>query len=440
MSNEFDERFKALEKIYSLRNKLPLSSFKKSSKERVIWYCAICDDHYPSPINKKVYEQSGCPNCARKARQEITLSKEFPGLILEYDKKKNTKPLDYYSKHSERKVWWKCSKCGDEKYLPVKVRAGRQYKCMKCSRSQTMSERNALKIKNEGSLLERAPHIAKEWHPTKNQLSPADYTWKSGYRAHWICSYGHEWTGSISVRVRRNSQCKNCGNQNSQYEIRLYSELLLFDPDALWNQRHHGHEIDIFLPRLSIGIEVDGYPWHENEQSRKRDLLKNNQLKSKGISIVRYRQDKLSPLTKQEVVFVHEKEQFPYFCSLLDLLVQIAKDQAFKAEVESYLQDRTSFKNDEVFRELYLKSGKMVFRLSLADFSDALNREWSIRNHPLSPSDVYAHGKKLVWWKCPEGHSFQQSVVKCYGDQRVLTIKCTHCGRRFDKPQPHFFD
>ena len=87
MPKDYDKVKKSLLSEYATENLLPLDSYNKTSKEKVLWFCKHCSENYPAQIRKRVYEASGCPRCARK-RSSIPLSKEFPNLLKDYDTKK----------------------------------------------------------------------------------------------------------------------------------------------------------------------------------------------------------------------------------------------------------------------------------------------------------------------------------------------------------------
>ena len=55
------------------------------------------------------------------------------------------------------------------------------------------------------------PYLVKEWHPTKNELTPHEVTQSSGKKVWWKCSKGHEWETSICDRTRGNG-CPYCSN------------------------------------------------------------------------------------------------------------------------------------------------------------------------------------------------------------------------------------
>jgi very-short-patch-repair endonuclease/predicted nucleic acid-binding Zn-ribbon protein len=342
---------------------------------------------------------------------DYKLSELYPHLNLIYNSSKNKEPLDSYKKSSKEKVWWKCNKCGDEKQTSI-VNKVKGYGCKICTTRKEMERRNAQKIIDEGSLHERAPHIAEEWDYSKNSKSPEEYTWKSGESVYWKCSYGHSWKTSIHSRVKKNAGCKKCGNQNSQYEMRLFSELSLFDDEIKWNSRIEGYESDIFLPKIGLAIEVDGFPWHDSQESRMRDKKKQNFLNKKGIRTLRFRDSKLKRLNRTDVFYKHESDLFSSFLELLREIKKLVRNKVLIQEIESYLKNSKKFKKDAIFKSLYLRSGKIIHRKSLEEEFPTIAKEWSNKNYPLKPSQVYSRGKKIVYWDCPKCGDVYPKMVK----------------------------
>lgn len=65
--------------------------------------------------------------------------------------------------------------------------------------------------KRGSSLQARVPHLAAEWHPTKNgSLGPSDVHAGSPNKAWWICSQDHAWFATIRDRVRKGAGCPFC--------------------------------------------------------------------------------------------------------------------------------------------------------------------------------------------------------------------------------------
>ena len=56
------------------------------------------------------------------------------------------------------------------------------------------------------------PILAKEWHPTRNELTPHEITQGSNKKVWWRCSKGHEWEASVHRRTDGNG-CPYCSNQ-----------------------------------------------------------------------------------------------------------------------------------------------------------------------------------------------------------------------------------
>ena len=70
--------------------------------------------------------------------------------------------------------------------------------------------------KKENSLAEKYPHIASEWHPTKNdKLMPINVIAHSSKNVWWKCKEcKHEWQTSIAHRTTNNSGCPKCAAKN----------------------------------------------------------------------------------------------------------------------------------------------------------------------------------------------------------------------------------
>lgn len=67
------------------------------------------------------------------------------------------------------------------------------------------------KVTNGGSLAEREPDVAAQWHPSLNgDLRPEHFAHKSHRRVWWICDEGHEWETTITHRVQNRSGCMKC--------------------------------------------------------------------------------------------------------------------------------------------------------------------------------------------------------------------------------------
>jgi len=233
-----------------------------------------------------------------------------------------------------------------------------------------------------------------------NQSKPEDYLSNSGKVVHWKCINGHSWKTSINDRTKKGSGCKKCSHHFSQYEVRLVSEFEKIGLKVDWNQSHFGKEIDVFLPEILVGIEVDGYPWHDSEEARSKDKNKNQFFKSKGIQILRFRDERIKKITENEVTFKHEGDMFPPFQKLIKILINFVTPKKTEKILENYLKTQTSFLGEEKFQDMMRRVGTLINRPSLKDKFPAVAKEFSNKNHPLVAENVTAHSKRKVWWIC----------------------------------------
>ena len=60
------------------------------------------------------------------------------------------------------------------------------------------------------SLEESYPELVKEWDYEKNTITPKEVRPGTSYVVWWKCENGHEWTASVSSRVRFNTTCPIC--------------------------------------------------------------------------------------------------------------------------------------------------------------------------------------------------------------------------------------
>lgn len=119
-----------------------------------------------------------------------------------YNKNKNLNP-EYLSEGSGYKVWWKCEQ-GHEWQATINSRK-KGNKCPYCSNQRLLEGYNDLSTTH--------PHLAAEWHPTKNgELKPNQVIAGTNKKVWWLGKCGHEWIAVISSR-KKGVGCPYCTNQ-----------------------------------------------------------------------------------------------------------------------------------------------------------------------------------------------------------------------------------
>lgn len=66
------------------------------------------------------------------------------------------------------------------------------------------------------SLAASYPWLARDWHPTKNELRPDQVSCASGLEIWWRCELGHEWPAVIYSRTRSKAGCPECVKAEAQ--------------------------------------------------------------------------------------------------------------------------------------------------------------------------------------------------------------------------------
>lgn len=197
-------------------NKLGLSPSKLllRSNKKAWWKCA--NGHsWLQTIDKKSSRNSNCPYCTNKRVLvgENDLQTLFPHLIKEWHPTKNgsLRPEEYVI-GSAKKVWWKCSKCGQEWEASIRSRTQRQTGCPVCALKKRASTRIEKRILENGSITNEL--LLSEWNYEKNQdLLPEKFTSSSNKKVWWKCSVcEYEWQAKISLR-QAGRGCPCCSNR-----------------------------------------------------------------------------------------------------------------------------------------------------------------------------------------------------------------------------------
>lgn len=133
---------------------------------------------------------------------------------------------------SNRKVWWKCKKCGYKWKTRIIDRTRDGTGCPACA--------NRVTVLGINDLASKFPEIAKEWNYDKNgDLEPDGVVYKSKRKVWWKCSNGHEFKQSIELRTVRGYGCPYCANRKV---LMGYNDLSTTHPHIAkeWYQEKNG--------------------------------------------------------------------------------------------------------------------------------------------------------------------------------------------------------
>jgi hypothetical protein len=213
--NTFGEKFpEAAKQWHPVKNgTLTPFDFFSSSSTSVWWICAEFPEHeWKAQIKSRTEAKSGCPICARKNPSKLPSLPEFNAEVAaEWHPTKNgeSKP-ESFSAGSSVKVWWKCRNDPQHEWQAlIHNRATKGKGCPYCGGTRAG--------KNSISLL--YPHLASEWHPTKNKFQPSEVSPGSRKYIWWRCSVNpeHEWQGYVFNRVRGDGNCPICAQSGKSF-------------------------------------------------------------------------------------------------------------------------------------------------------------------------------------------------------------------------------
>ena len=183
------------------------------SRNKVWWLCEKYSSHEWQAQVKTRTETSGeCPICVRQTGRPLPMLSEYDSeLAKEWHPTKNGDLTpNQVRAGSDKKVWWLCKNDKTHEWeASVSGRATKGTGCPFCSGSKAGNRNIAILY----------PHLAAEWHPTKNKLSPYDVSPGSKRRVWWRCLVNaeHEWDAYVFTRVNGDGNCPHCAQTGKSF-------------------------------------------------------------------------------------------------------------------------------------------------------------------------------------------------------------------------------
>ena len=127
------------------------------SNKKICWKCNVCGYEWEASPNTRTFYGSGCPKCGKKKSTKSrwasqieknggSLATLYPDLLKEWDWEKNDINPNDIPAQCNKKVWWKCSVCGNEWNAVIQSRSKFGYGCPKCgiTKAKEVKEKNKL--------------------------------------------------------------------------------------------------------------------------------------------------------------------------------------------------------------------------------------------------------------------------------------------------------
>ena len=319
---------------------------------------------------------------------------------------------------SKKRAWWRCQE-GHTWQASVCSRTGSGTGCPFCA--------GKLPVEGENDLAACYPHLAAQWHPTKNlPLTPRQVLPGSHRTVWWVCEHGHIWKAQIKSRVE-GCGCPVCASREIQPGD---NDLASVFPE-LAGQWHPSRNGTLRPEQVAPGTHrkvwwrcEKGHEWQASVASRTSGgsgcpvcagrvvLPGENDLASRFPGIAaQWHPTRNGILTPDQVTPSSNRKVW----------WQCPRGHAYQAVVAA-----------RTIRDSgcpYCAGRKVLQGFNdLATVEPKVAAQWHpTLNGTLTPAQVTC-GSKKVWWQCQEGHVWKATIYSRAGAQKC---GCPVCSGRF---------
>jgi len=262
----------------------------------------------------------------------------------------------------------------------------------------------------EKSLQYKFPDISKEWNHNKNgDLKPFHLTPFSKKKVWWKCSKGHEYDAVVGNRTgKRKSGCPYCSNTKVGYGNDLKTKFPQISKE--WHPTKNGNLLpENFAPfsnKKVWWICKKGHEFDTEVSSRTSNELGcpycsghrigyGNDLYSLYPKLMKewnFNKNKLDP----KKIRPHTMKKVWWICP---------KNHEYKSLISNRVKVKSGTKCP------YCTNQKAGYGNSLFDRYPEVSKQWHpTKNGDLTPKDVFPSTSKKYWWRCKNGHEWEQST------------------------------
>lgn len=403
---------------------------------KAYWKCRKCGYTWRACIQNRVKNKSGCRVC--KGLKILAgyndLMTKNPELMAEWDFiKNNALGLFPYAvgPGTIRKAWWKCPNGHPSYYASISSRARSGTGCAVCKNKRVLSGVN--------DLATTRPELLEQWNYERNNelgITPNSVTEVSGKKVWWKCRKGHEWEATIA-HISYGRGCPHCnsGKSTSFPEQAIFYYLKWMDKDCVNRYKLENRELDIYIPSKNVGIEYNGYKWHNGKEKQISDHLKSQYFEDRGIKVLH-----IIEIDKKGANFGSDciKDGDCYYVNDDDI---VGLEDVISQLISDIFSEDTYIDIERDRQKIYASYIHNEEAWSFATEMDSIPFKWDYeRNSGLRPEHVSRRSGKKVYWLCPKGHSFVRDV------HSISHSKCPACAKeeqynnRFELTHPELLD
>lgn len=345
-----------------------------------------------------------------------TLEDLYPIVASEWDYEANS-PLtpSLFTASSNAKLAWVCTK-GHHWYASINNRTRRKSGCPLCYESERSAIASRGRTRNTISLAQGSPSYLSKFDKKMNVLPPTRIALKSNMMVWWKCENGHSFQKSPNEMVKHHA-CPGCNSlpfsypkvaeqwdteKNGHNKPEDYS---WGSGKKVWWKCSNGHNWEAVIVQRTKASH--GCPQCYKEQ--RADINRVISVKKKG------------SLADDNPAYLAEWDYEKNTAISPDSVTKGSKRKAWWicSKHHSYIQSLESKAHGSICPECAKSKRAESARLarlartgSLADNHPDIAKQWDQnKNGDLSPNDISSGSKKIVWWRCENGHKWQESIT-----------------------------
>ena len=267
-------------------------------------------------------------------------------------------------------------------------------------------------IRGKNDFLTICPDLAKEWNYEKNgDLKPSDVLPGSHKKVWWKCSRNHVWESIIRDR----SNGKNCPFCSNFKVLSGFNDLATVHPEIAreWNYDRNG-DLKPDKVKYSANVKVwwkclQGHEWEAFVFNRSNGhgcpyccnfsaLAGYNDLATTNPELIKeWNYERNSEIKPSDVLAGSHKRVW-WKCK---------NGHEWKAVIKS----RASGENcPYCSNKRVLEGYNDLYTFCIANHRNDLIAEFDNEKNKFTMREITAGSAKLVWWKCPKGHSYQAAA------------------------------
>ena len=267
------------------------------------------------------------------------------------------------------------------------------------------------------TLRDTHPKIAAQWCYEKNSpLTPDLFSKGSNQKFWWLCENDHHYDAAINNRVSRGSGCPHCYKDNSsdilrKARLKKTQSLVQVNPVYL-----HMYDVDMnHLPPSEVAIKSKIDIWWKCEKSHSFQkkptyMADNHDCPTCNLLPIKFPEVAAQWNYKQN----HPLAPKDYHSgSSAKVWWKCSKGHEWKTTISQRTLEKTGCPHcyNEKRGSIYKENAVKKYG-SLAAQNPGFLSEWDFnKNLNISPDGVTSKSSTKVWWKCKNGHSYNQAIA-----------------------------